>query len=186
MGWVVIVKPRPRFTPGKRTPGTHLAWACVGPRAGLDTEAREKILYLCRGLNPFHPFRSQTLYTDWAIPDSVLICKMGYFLWWQNLSPQNITGRCSFTVLPRKSLFVCLVISVFLIQKNSSVLAVFLTFVNYLIASPFIMCSPCSVSTEFLVSLFFFAFVIRKGTYPIAKRLLTCKARICFMDNLTR
>jgi hypothetical protein len=39
----------PRFTPGERTPGTHYTGGWVGPRAGLDTEARGKILCLCRG-----------------------------------------------------------------------------------------------------------------------------------------
>jgi hypothetical protein len=37
----------------------------MGPRAGLDTEARGKILCLCRGSNlvlPGRPARSQTLY----------------------------------------------------------------------------------------------------------------------------
>jgi hypothetical protein len=33
--------------PGERTPGTHCTGGWVGPRAGLDTEAREKILCLC-------------------------------------------------------------------------------------------------------------------------------------------
>jgi hypothetical protein len=47
----VSVTPRPRFTPGDRTPGTHWTGGWVGPRAGLDTPARGKILYLCRGSN---------------------------------------------------------------------------------------------------------------------------------------
>jgi hypothetical protein len=46
---------RPRFTPGERTPGTHCTGGWVGPRAGLDTEDRGKILCLCRGLNPDRP-----------------------------------------------------------------------------------------------------------------------------------
>jgi hypothetical protein len=53
--------PGPRFTPGERTPGTHWTGGWVGPRAVLDTEARGKILYLCRG-SPDRPARSQTLY----------------------------------------------------------------------------------------------------------------------------
>jgi hypothetical protein len=32
------------FTPGERTPGTHCTGGWVGPRAGLDTEVRGKIL----------------------------------------------------------------------------------------------------------------------------------------------
>jgi hypothetical protein len=61
-GWVVSITPRPPFTPGERTPGTHWTGGWVGPRAGLDAEARRKILYLCRGSNPGRPVRSQTLY----------------------------------------------------------------------------------------------------------------------------
>jgi hypothetical protein len=41
-----------RFTLGERTPGTHCAGGWVGPRAGLDTEAREK--------NPFASAGDQT------------------------------------------------------------------------------------------------------------------------------
>jgi hypothetical protein len=41
---VVSVTPRLRFSPGERTPDTHWTGGWVGPRAGLDTEAREKIL----------------------------------------------------------------------------------------------------------------------------------------------
>jgi hypothetical protein len=61
-GWVVSVTPRPRFTPGEKTPGTHWIAGWVGPRAGLDARARRKILCPCRGSNPGRPFRSQTLY----------------------------------------------------------------------------------------------------------------------------
>jgi hypothetical protein len=61
-GRVVSVTPRPRFISGERTPGTHCTGGWVGPRAGLDTEARGKILCLCRGWNPDRPVRSQTLY----------------------------------------------------------------------------------------------------------------------------
>jgi hypothetical protein len=64
-GWVVSVTPRPRFTPGERTPGTHCTGDCVGPRAGLDTEVRGKILSPLPGIDPRspgRPARSQTLY----------------------------------------------------------------------------------------------------------------------------
>jgi hypothetical protein len=43
------------FTPGERTPGTHCTGGWVGPRAGLDTEARGKILCPCRGSIPDRP-----------------------------------------------------------------------------------------------------------------------------------
>jgi hypothetical protein len=62
LGWVVSVTPRPRFTPGERTPGTHCTGGWVGPRAGLDIEARGKILCPCRGSNPDRPVvRSSSL-----------------------------------------------------------------------------------------------------------------------------
>jgi hypothetical protein len=37
---------------GKEPPGTHCTGGWVGPRAGLDTETRGKILCPCRGSNP--------------------------------------------------------------------------------------------------------------------------------------
>jgi hypothetical protein len=37
--------------PRERTSGTHCTGGWVGPRTGLDTEARGKILHLCRGSN---------------------------------------------------------------------------------------------------------------------------------------
>jgi hypothetical protein len=54
-GSVVSVTPRPRFTPGERITGTHRTGGWVGPRAGLDTEDRGKILCPCRGSNPDRP-----------------------------------------------------------------------------------------------------------------------------------
>jgi hypothetical protein len=48
--------------PLERTPGTHCTGGWVGPRAGLDTEARGKILCLCRASNLGRPVRSQTLH----------------------------------------------------------------------------------------------------------------------------
>jgi hypothetical protein len=54
-GCVVSITPGPRFTPGERTPGTHCTGGWVGPRAGLYTEARGKILSPRRGSNPDRP-----------------------------------------------------------------------------------------------------------------------------------
>jgi hypothetical protein len=69
-GWVVSITPRPRLTPGERTPGTHCAGGWVGPRAGLEKEARVKILCPCRGSNPDLPVVQPVVkhYTAWATP----------------------------------------------------------------------------------------------------------------------
>jgi hypothetical protein len=56
MGWVVSITPRPRFTPGERTPGTHCTGGWVGPRAGLDTENIETVGCLKLGLEHFIPY----------------------------------------------------------------------------------------------------------------------------------
>jgi hypothetical protein len=69
-GWVVSVRPRSRFTPGESTPGTHCTGGWVGPRAGLDTEDRGKILCPRRGSDPDRPVVQPVVrhYTAWANP----------------------------------------------------------------------------------------------------------------------
>jgi hypothetical protein len=52
MGCVVSVTPRPRYSPGERAPGTHYTGGWVGPKAGLDTEAKGKILSPLLGMEP--------------------------------------------------------------------------------------------------------------------------------------
>jgi hypothetical protein len=50
--------------PGKGPPGTHRTGDWVGPRGGLDTDTREKVLSLLLGIeprSPRRPARSQTL-----------------------------------------------------------------------------------------------------------------------------
>jgi hypothetical protein len=66
----VSVTPRPPFTPGERTPGTHCTGGWVGPRAGLDTEVRGKIIFPRRGSNPDRPVVQPVdrHYTAWANP----------------------------------------------------------------------------------------------------------------------
>jgi hypothetical protein len=41
--------------PRERTPGTHRTWGWVDLTAGMDTESRVKVLYLCQRSNPGHP-----------------------------------------------------------------------------------------------------------------------------------
>jgi hypothetical protein len=48
-------RPGRAFTRGERTPSTHCTGRWVGPRAGLDTGARGKILCPRRGSNPDRP-----------------------------------------------------------------------------------------------------------------------------------
>jgi hypothetical protein len=52
--------------PGERTPVTHCTDGLVGLRAGLDTEARGKVLCLCQGPNPDRPVVQPVVrhYTD--------------------------------------------------------------------------------------------------------------------------
>jgi hypothetical protein len=54
--------------PPRKDPGTHRTGGCVGPRAGLDTEARGKILCLCRVSNLDSPVIQSIArhYTAWA------------------------------------------------------------------------------------------------------------------------
>jgi hypothetical protein len=62
-GWEVSVTSRPYFRPGKRTLGTHCTGGWVGPRAGLDTKTRGKILSPMQRIDPQssgRPAHSQT------------------------------------------------------------------------------------------------------------------------------
>jgi hypothetical protein len=72
---VVSVTPRPRFTPEERTPGTHCTGGWVGPRAGLGTGARGKILCVCEVSNPDRPVVQPVVrhYTAWANPAPFVI-----------------------------------------------------------------------------------------------------------------
>jgi hypothetical protein len=65
MGWVVSVTPRPRFTPGERTPGTHWTGGWVGPSAGLDAETRKKSFVSVGDRTPVVQ-SVVSHYTDWA------------------------------------------------------------------------------------------------------------------------
>jgi hypothetical protein len=71
---VVSVTPRPRFYPRGKDPGTHFTGGWVGPRAGLDTEARGNILWPRRGSNPDRPVVQPIVrhYTTWANPAPVM------------------------------------------------------------------------------------------------------------------
>jgi hypothetical protein len=63
-------RPGRALPPGKGPPGTHWTGGYVGPRAGMDTEDRGKILRPCRGSNPDRPVVQTVVrhYTDWATP----------------------------------------------------------------------------------------------------------------------
>jgi hypothetical protein len=58
-------RPGHDLPPRKRTPGTHCTGGRLDPRAGLDTEVREKVLLPLPESEPRSPgllARSQTLY----------------------------------------------------------------------------------------------------------------------------
>jgi hypothetical protein len=75
---VVSITHRLRFTPGQRAPGTHCRGDWVGPRAGLDPQARRKILCLCQGLNPGRPVRSQATITTELLGSRNVKCRSSY------------------------------------------------------------------------------------------------------------
>jgi hypothetical protein len=54
------------LNPRERSPGTHWIVGWVSLRAGLDTEAREKIICLCRRSNLCRPVYSHTPYWQWV------------------------------------------------------------------------------------------------------------------------
>jgi hypothetical protein len=86
MGWMVSITPRPRFTPGGRTPGTHWIGGWVGPRAGLDAGARRKILCPCRGSKPDRPACSRTLYPCCLIQTEIKFGRL-LLLWTLHQNP---------------------------------------------------------------------------------------------------
>jgi hypothetical protein len=57
--------------PGERTPGTHCTGVWVGPRVGLDTEAREKIISPLPGIEPRFLGRTARILTE--LPGPVCI-----------------------------------------------------------------------------------------------------------------
>jgi hypothetical protein len=89
---VVSVTPRPRFSPGERTPGTHCTGAWVVPRTGLDTEVRGTVLSPLPGIEPRSPGHracSQTLYwLDYPVHNFLLL--VTYFS--VNISVTSLIG----------------------------------------------------------------------------------------------
>jgi hypothetical protein len=67
-GWVVSVTPRPRFTPGERTPRFPLYRRLGGPQSRSGHRGYRKISCLCRGSNLDRPVVQPVAryYTDWA------------------------------------------------------------------------------------------------------------------------
>jgi hypothetical protein len=53
-GVSVLLHSLAALCPEERTTGTHWTGGCVGLNAGLDTDARGKILCLCQRSNPGH------------------------------------------------------------------------------------------------------------------------------------
>jgi hypothetical protein len=68
---VVSFTSQPLYPQGKDPPGTHWIGGWVGPRGGLETEAKRKIFCSCRESKPGCPATSH--YTDWANKNRKLI-----------------------------------------------------------------------------------------------------------------
>jgi hypothetical protein len=68
-------RPGRAFTPGERTPGNHWTGGWVGLRAGLNTEAKGKILCPQRESNPDRPVVQPVVrhYTAWANPAPIIL-----------------------------------------------------------------------------------------------------------------
>jgi hypothetical protein len=97
MGWVVSVTPRPRSSPGERTPSTHCSGGWVGLRASLDPEARRKILLPLSGIEA-RPVRSQTLY--WmSYPGSSIADNITIYLLKKYCNSYLWNARYSFSIL---------------------------------------------------------------------------------------
>jgi hypothetical protein len=73
------------------TTGTHCTGGWVGPRVGLDTEARRKILCPCRGLNLYRPIVQSVArhYIDWAAPAPTHTYVHVNELWCSHFSPED-------------------------------------------------------------------------------------------------
>jgi hypothetical protein len=107
---VVSVMPQPCFSPGERTPGTHSTGDWVGPKAGLDTEARGKIFSPLLGIEPRSPGRpahSQTLYRL-SYPAHLPPCPL-YTALRRSLSSAEIKNAWSFTSTPSVHIDSCVV-----------------------------------------------------------------------------
>jgi hypothetical protein len=105
MGWVDSVMLRPRFTPGERTPGTHCTGGWVGPRAGLDSEGRGKILWPLPGIEHVDSIllqlniadnRSQTFDAIWINSANLPFSKHNFL--------KSILGRAMAQVVSRRPL----------------------------------------------------------------------------------
>jgi hypothetical protein len=71
--------PRPRFTPGERTPGTHWTGGWVGLRAELDQTLKQKFFASDGDQTPVVQSVVKH-YTDWATP------AIGYYSYLASLS----------------------------------------------------------------------------------------------------
>jgi hypothetical protein len=87
--------------PGERTPGTHCTGGWLGPRAGLDTEIREKNPLPLSGIeprSPGRPVRCQTLY--WlSYPGSTLSYRLLYL--WNRFHSRHYKWKFTFLNLPK-------------------------------------------------------------------------------------
>jgi hypothetical protein len=105
-GWVVSVRPRPRFIPGERTPGTLWTGGWVGPELVWTQRLQKKILCLCWGSNPDCPVVQSVVKHYTELPWLLRACnnihkrrtRMGcrlWYCWWNQRSKSQATERCS-------------------------------------------------------------------------------------------
>jgi hypothetical protein len=92
-------RPGRALPPGKEPPGTHCTGGWVGHRAGLDAEAKGRILCPCRGSNPGRLTYSQTLYclcypghVSWRIISQWVAGQQGVKVW---TGYKTLSERCN-------------------------------------------------------------------------------------------
>jgi hypothetical protein len=92
IGRVISVMPRPRFTSGQSTPGTHWTGGWVSLRGGLDTEVRGKILCFCWELTSIA--RSSSPQSDTTLTELPQLWENHYLCSLQYKSCKVLTRKC--------------------------------------------------------------------------------------------
>jgi hypothetical protein len=129
-------RPGRALTPGEKTTGTHWTGGWVGPRAGLDTEDRGKILCPCRGSNPDRPVVQPVVRhcTAWANPAPYSIWGTDWMFksYWDELRASD-SSEC-YRVFSWSGCRACFVIGICRVRTSATTTAILTVFM--LLLSP--------------------------------------------------